>query len=816
MKPAELQDGPGRVSRTSGTALTSPERRAAIRSLVAELDASAALRGVTALRHFPAAPGDYRDFPEYIDERLREAYRRRGVEQPYSHQREVIDRVEAGESVAAVTPTASGKTLCYNVPVLNRILREPDARALYLFPTKALSQDQKKEILKLKDLLGEDIRADVYDGDTPGDARRSIRTRAHIVVTNPDMLHSGILPHHTKWAKLFENLRFVVIDEMHTYRGVFGSHLANLLRRLRRVCAHYRADPQFILSSATIANPRELAEGLTERSISLVDRSGAPRPERFFLFYNPPVVNAELGIRRSALNETRRIAGGFLKGNLQTIVFARSRTQTEVLVKYLKQDIETRPDRSDRIRGYRGGYLPKKRREIEDGIKSGSVLGVVSTNALELGIDIGGLDVAVISGYPGTIASTWQQAGRAGRRGGTAAAVLVANSTPINQFVIQHPDYFFEGTPERGLINPENLSILIEHLKCAAFELPFRKGESFGAEDLEELLGVLEEERILYRAGDRWFWTADSYPANSVSLRSISSDNFVVHDRESGRVIAEVDFVSAHSTLHEKAIYMLESDTYYVEQLDHRERRAEVRPIESDYYTDAVTHTKVSVLDTFSAAPEPSSPAAHGEVHVVKQVVGFKKIKFFTNENVGSGELDMPAVEMHTTAFWLEAPPEVLSAVPFGLEDRRDGIRGIRNAMRAVATTFLMCESPDIGSAIGSAIGTGSGEEAEPGTAYRAPGEGVPGEPDATTRIFIYDNYPGGIGFSEPLWESRATLLTETLGLIEHCPCQAGCPSCVGPVGEIGRHGKAAAVAILRGIHSREEFVAASPPAGAA
>ena len=509
MKPAELQDGPGRVSRTPGTALTSPERRAAIRSLVAELDASAALRGVTALRHFPAAPGDYRDFPEYIDERLRDAFRRRGVEQLYSHQREVLDRVEAGENVAAVTPTASGKTLCYNVPVLNRILREPDARALYLFPTKALSQDQKKEILKLKDLLGEDIRADVYDGDTPGDARRSIRTRAHIVVTNPDMLHSGILPHHTKWAKLFENLRFVVIDEMHTYRGVFGSHLANLLRRLRRVCAHYRADPQFILSSATIANPRELAEGLTERSISLVDRSGAPRPERFFLFYNPPVVNPELGIRRSALNETRRIAGGFLKGNLQTIVFARSRTQTEVLVKYLKQDIETRPDRSDRIRGYRGGYLPRKRREIEDGIKSGSVLGVVSTNALELGIDIGGLDVAVISGYPGTIASTWQQAGRAGRRGGTAAAVLVANSTPINQFVIQHPDYFFEGTPERGLINPENLSILIEHLKCAAFELPFRKGESFGAEDLEELLGVLEEERILYRAGDRWFWTAD-------------------------------------------------------------------------------------------------------------------------------------------------------------------------------------------------------------------------------------------------------------------------------------------------------------------
>ncbi|MDE2881903.1 MAG: DEAD/DEAH box helicase [Acidobacteriota bacterium] len=806
MKPVELQDGPGGSSSGSGVALTAPERRAAIRSLVAELDAGAALRGVTALRHFPAEPGDYRDFPEHIDARLRDAYRRRGVEALYSHQREVLDRVEAGEDVAAVTPTASGKTLCYNAPVLNRILREPDARALYLFPTKALSQDQKKEILDLKDLLGEDVRADVYDGDTPGDARRSIRTRAHIVVTNPDMLHAGILPHHTKWAKLFENLRFVVIDEMHTYRGVFGSHLANLLRRLRRVCAHYGAAPRFILSSATIANPRELAEGLTERPISLVDRSGAPRPERFFLFYNPPVVNPELGIRRSAMGETRRIAGGFLKGNLQTIVFARSRTQTEVLVKYLKQDIETRPDRSDRIRGYRGGYLPKKRREIEDGIKNGSVLGVVSTNALELGIDIGSLDVAVISGYPGTIASTWQQAGRAGRRGGTAAAVLVANSTPINQFVIQHPDYFFEGTPERGLINPENLQVLIEHLKCAAFELPFRKGEKFGDENLEELLGVLEEERILYRAGDRWFWTADSYPANSVSLRSISSDNFVVHDRESGRVIAEVDFVSAHSTLHEKAIYMLESDTYYVEQLDHQERRAEVRPIESDYYTDAVTHTKVTILDAFEAAPEPSTPAAHGEVHVVKQVVGFKKIKFFTGENVGSGELDMPAVEMHTTAFWLEAPQEVLAAVPFGPEDRRDGIRGIRNAMRAVATTFLMCEAHDIGSAIGTGSRDGGAPQPEPA-------EAGPGEADAVTRIFIYDNYPGGIGFSEPLWESRATLLAETLGLIERCPCQAGCPSCVGPVGEIGRHGKAAALAILGGIRGREEAAPATSAA---
>lgn len=773
-------------------------RQAAIRELVAALSDRSALPGVTALRHFPARPAEYREFPEWLAKPLREAYGKRGVERIYSHQREALERARKGEQVAVVTPTASGKTLCYNAPVLDRILREPDARALYLFPTKALSRDQRQELLELTGALDAGIGVEVYDGDTPGDRRRTIRARAHIVVTNPDMLHSGILPHHTKWAKLFENLRVVVLDEMHTYRGVFGSHLANLLRRLRRICRHYGAEPQFLMSSATIANPKELGERLIERPVSLVSESGAPQAERFFLFYNPPVVNAELGIRRSALAEARRLAAGFLKKDLQTVVFARSRTDTEVLVKYLKRDIETRPDRKDLIRGYRGGYLPKKRREIEEGLRNGRVLGVVSTNALELGIDIGGLDAAVLAGYPGTIASTWQQAGRTGRRGGASAAVLVANSSPVNQFVIQHPDYFFEGSPERGLVNPDNLSILVEHLKCAAFELPFSRGEKFGGEDLEALLGILEEEKMLLRSGDRWFWTDDSYPANSVSLRSVSSDNFVVQDRQSGRIIGEVDFVSAHSTVHEKAIYMVESETWFVERFDHEKRRAEVRPVESDYYTDAITHTRVNILDRFGTAPEADAPASHGEVHVVKQVVGFKKIKFYTNENVGSGELEMPAVEMHTTAFWLEAPLEVLRTVPFGPEDRRDGIRGIRNALAAVASTFLMCEPSDLG----SAIGTGDEDEAV-GAGRALVVEAAPGEPTAPPKIFLYDNYPGGIGFSEPLFEARSVLLPETLALIEGCACRMGCPSCVGPAGEVGIRGKEAAVAILRGIAGR-------------
>ncbi len=783
--PRLLPAAPG-----AGGALTPAKRQAAIRRLVGEFREQGP-RGVTALRRFAPKPAAFRRFPDRLAPELVEAFRKRGIERLYSHQREVLDRVAAGENVAVVTPTASGKTLCYNAPVLDRIVRDRDARALYLFPTKALARDQLKELLELRKLLGTELGAEVYDGDTPADARRSIRSRARIVISNPDMLHSGILPHHTLWAKLFENLRFVVVDEMHTYRGVFGSHVTNLFRRLRRICRHYGSDPRFLLTSATIANPEELASDLIEREVSLLDRSGAPQPERFFVFYNPPVVNPELGIRRSARQEARRFARAFIAHGLQTIVFARSRTSTEVLLKHLQKDLEDRPDRRGRIRGYRGGYLPKQRREIEAGIRSGSVRGVVSTNALELGIDIGQLDVAVLSSYPGTIASTWQQAGRAGRRAGTAAAILVASSDPVNQFVIQHPEYFFEGTPEQGLVDPDNLALLVDHIKCAAFELPFRKGETFGGEDLEEMLGLLEAEGLLYRSGDRWYWTTDSYPANSVSLRSVSSDNFIVHDRASGRIIGEVDFVSAHSELHEKAIYMVEGETFFVENFDHEKRRAEVEPVASDYYTTAITYHRVNVLDIETESPAPEPPARHGEVHVVEQVVGFKKIRFETGENVGSGEVAMPEVEMHTTAFWVEVPADILAALPLSNEDRRDGVRGVRNAMRAVATTFLMCTSRDLGSAISS-----PSEEEDAGTLEAAGGGELLGRP----RIFLYDNYPGGIGFSEPLFELRGRLLRDTLGLIEACPCPIGCPSCVGPKGEVGPRGKLAASEILRGL----------------
>ena len=754
---------------------------------------------ITTIRRLPPLEARYAAFSGELDERLCDALRQRGVDRLYTHQAAAIDHALAGRHVVVTTPTASGKTLCYNAPVLSTILRDPSARALYLFPTKALAQDQLAELHELSDLLSRrnvaagshlEIGVFTYDGDTPQDARRSIRGRAHVVLSNADMVHSGILPHHPRWAKLFENLRYVVIDELHAYRGVFGSHLTNVLRRLRRICRHYGSTPTFVCSSATIANPRELAEALVEEPFELVAESGAPRGEKFFLFVNPPVVNAQLGIRRSYLAETRRLASEFLKRKLQTIVFAQSRLATEILTTYLKDDFAGSPGTAEQVRGYRGGYLPQRRREIEKGLREGTVRAVVSTNALELGIDIGALDVCVMAGYPGTIAATWQRAGRAGRRSGRSAAVLVASSAPLDQFIVRNPSYFFDASPERALINPDNLHILVDHVKCAAFELPFTTSEEYGRHNLQEVLGVLEEGGFVHRAagpdGDGvWQWTNESYPADAVSLRSISSDNFVVVDTTHGAdVIGETSFNSGPSTLHEKAIYIIEAALYQVEKLDFEGRKAYVRQIDCDYYTDAITYTKVTVLDTFENSERPS----HGEVHVSSRVVGFKKIKFYTNENVGSGELDLPEQQMHTTAYWLTIPRAVMAALPYAADDRRDGVVGLSFAMRQVAQLLLMCDRHDIG------ISIGSGEQGEQTDLTRI---GQPVTLSDEPRIFVYDNYPGGVGFSEPLFRMDEELRRRTHDLIAGCECQHGCPTCVGPIGNTGPMAKSVALRIL-------------------
>jgi DEAD/DEAH box helicase domain-containing protein len=756
---------------------------------------------VTAVRRLPACAAQTAPFPAAIDPRLRAALGSRGIVDLYTHQAEAIEHALDGRHVVVTTPTASGKTLCYNVPILNAILHDPSSRALYLFPTKALAQDQLAELHALAAALGESsgtgIGVHTYDGDTPQDARRAIRGRAHIVLSNPDMLHSGILPHHPKWAKLFENLQFIVIDELHAYRGVFGSHLANVLRRLHRICRHYGSHPVFICSSATIANPRELAERLTEQAFAVVAESGAPRGEKWFVFVNPPVVNRELGIRRSYLAETRRVAGEFLRRNLQAIVFAQSRLATEILTTYLKEDFAGLPGDDQRIRGYRGGYLPERRREIERGLRAGQVRGVVSTNALELGIDIGALDVSVMAGYPGTIAATWQRAGRAGRRSSRSAAVLVASSAPVDQFVIRHPSYFFDASPEHALINPDNLNILLAHVKCAAFELPFKTDEAFGRENVQEVLGVLAEAGFVHLTADgdgagAWYWTSESYPADAVSLRSVSSDNFVIVDMTSGAdVIGETDFTSGPATLHPKAIYLMEGKLFQVERLDFEGRKAYVREIDCDYYTDAITYTRVKILDEFEKGsgvfstrelpektPDPFSTAlsTHGEVHVVSRVVGFKKIKFYTNENVGSGELDLPEQQMHTTSYWLTVPRELMATLPFASDDRRDGVVGLSFAMRQVASLLLMCDRHDLG------ISINSGDEPQE---------------DDDSRIFLFDNFPGGIGLSEPLFRMHVDLLTKTRELIGGCDCEAGCPTCVGPIGDTGPMAKTAALRIL-------------------
>ena len=794
---------------------------------------------VTAVRRMAPRAAEYAPFPDAIDPRLRQVLGTRGIEQLYTHQAAVVEHTLAGRNVVITTPTASGKTLCYNAPVLSEILKDPSARALYLFPTKALAQDQLAELHELADRLSHlselEIGVFTYDGDTPQDARRAIRGRAHVVLSNADMLHSGILPHHPRWAKLFENLRYVVIDELHAYRGVFGSHLTNVLRRMRRICQHYGSNPTFICSSATIANPKELAEAIVEQPFELVSESGAPRGEKFFLFVNPPVVNQQLGIRRSYLAETRRIAGEFLKRQLQLIVFAQSRLTTEILTTYLKDDFGGQPGMQELIRGYRGGYLPQRRREIEKGLRDGTVRAVVSTNALELGIDIGALDVCVMAGYPGTIAATWQRAGRAGRRSGRSAAVLVASSAPLDQFVVRNPSYFFDAPPEHALINPDNLHILVDHVKCAAFELPFTTMEQYGKHDVQEVLGILEESGFVHRAGDdedgTWQWTNESYPADAVSLRSISSDNFVVIDTSNGAdVIGETSFTSGPPTLHEKAIYIIEGTLYQVEKLDFDGRKAYVRQIDCDYYTDAITYTKVTVLDTFaqgsgigdqgsraidsadlrSPLPDPYARRSHGEVHVSSRVVGFKKIKFYTNENVGSGELDLPEQQMHTTAYWLTVPKAVMAALPFASDDRRDGVVGLSFAMRQVAQLLLMCDRQDIGISIGSSemgsgvIFGGQSLDSDKHSGLSSKNDSRPHLPDEP-RIFVYDNYPGGIGFSEPLYGMHDNLLARTRELIAGCECQHGCPTCVGPVGNTGPLAKMVALRILdliAGAHS--------------
>ena len=759
---------------------------------------------LTAIRHFPAREAQFAEFPAWVHADLIAAYAAKGVRRPYTHQAAAAEMAHAGKNIVIVTPTASGKTLCYNLPILSAILENSDNRALYLFPTKALAQDQLAGLHDLNQRLDNRVGVFTYDGDTPSDARKAIREKAHIALTNPDMLHTGILPHHTRWTRLFENLRYIVIDELHSYRGVFGSHLCNVLRRLRRIAKFYGSEPQFICCSATIANPGELASRLLETDVEVLDANGAPAAEKTFVFYNPPVVNRALGIRRSYINEASRVAQEFLKHDLQTLVFANSRLHTELILTYLQQANPQQPGKPEAIRGYRAGYLPGERREIERNLRDGRIRGVVSTSALELGIDVGSLDAVVMAGYPGTIAGTWQRAGRAGRRSGSSCAVMVASSAPLDQYIVRHPDYFFGSTPEHAFIQPDNLEILINHLKCAAFELPIAPEDRIGDVDLPDLCARLAEAGYLHRAGEHYHWTHEAYPADTVSLRSVTSDNFVIVDvTGQPEVIGEVDYPSALTTVHEKAIYLHGAQQYHVEHLDFKERKAYVKQVDCDYYTDAIRYTQVRVLETAAEAraresrPEIPASRSNGDVLVRSQVVGFKKIKFFTNENVGAGELQLPENEMHTTSYWITLERALLDSLPYTISERQSGMFGMLHALESVATLLLMCDRRDLGTAIGERPPAPSMESIDAVSVQLRDAVTPNAKEFFEPNLYLYDAYPGGIGFSEPLFRVHELLVQKTRELILACACEAGCPSCVGPAGDLAPRAKEAALAIL-------------------
>jgi DEAD/DEAH box helicase domain-containing protein len=787
-----------------------------------------------------AKDGRYAPLPASLAPGLASALRARGIDALYAHQARAFEvaRDASKRGFVVATPTASGKSLCFHLPVLQALAEDPDARAIYLFPTKALARDQEAAVRELVTTSGIGSSAVVYDGDTPADARRSARERGGIVMTNPDMLHTGVLPHHAAWARTLRNLRYVVVDEMHTYRGVFGSHVANVLRRLLRVAAFHGARPKLVGATATIGNPRAHAArlfGVREDEIELLAESGAPHGERRMFLFNPPVVNAELGIRASYVKQATMLAADLVRARVPTIVFGQSRNSVEVMLRYLRDRVAD--DRVDpqSIMAYRGGYLPEQRRDIERRLREGEILAVVATNALELGIDVGDLDAVICAGYPGSVAALMQRFGRAGRRDRPSIGLLVTCSAPLDQYLAREPRQAFGAPVEEARIDPDNAEILIQHLKCAAFEMPFRDGEAFGslpAEDTRDALAFLADHKVLHEAGGTFHWAADAYPANEVSLRSVGWDNVVVVDvspggsggsgrappgvrPDKGYTLAEMDWRGAHTMLHEQAIYQHDGETYQVERFDYENHKAFVRKVDPDYYTDAMTYTQVSVIEESATGPlvqDPTNaspwPSGWGEVAIVEKVVGYKKIKFFTHENAGYGDVRLPEMQMHTTAFWLtvpEAVAESIGAGGSGGSDRAppgmgrgtavDALRGAGRALETVATLALMCDPRDLGATLGD---TALDDAEDPTRAIPRKVRGGPQAGYAPT-LFLYEHVPGGIGLAQRIWEQRETLIARAAGLVESCDCESGCPACVGPSdGGISWSRKAAVLELLR------------------
>ena len=833
-----------------------------------------------AWRTLPPRPAQTYPLPDDLPAPIKQALTASGIHSLYSHQLEAWTLSRAGENVILSTGTASGKTLAYNLPVFASLLNEPNARALYLFPTKALTQDQLSNLQAFNTNLESEtwnLKPSIYDGDTPQSARSNIRKNARILLSNPDMLHTGILPHHTNWNEFFSNLRYVVIDEAHTYRGVFGSHVANVIRRLKRVASFYGADPQFILASATIGNPKELAERLVEEPVHLIDQDGSGRGPRHFIIYNPPITDPALGLRKSSLLEGVRLAHDLLNSNVQSVVFARSRRSVEIILRYLQGDLtpdssiesplisfEALPSLHSVIRGYRSGYLPGQRREIEKGLREGTVKTVVATNALELGIDIGGLGAAVLVGYPGTVASARQQAGRAGRGLESAAAVMITSASPLDQFLAHHPEYFFERSPEQALVNPDHLLILLEHLRCAMFELPFQKGEGFGSlpgEIIDEYLQYMLANSEAHLSNDKYYWMADQYPAANISLRSASPQGVVlqttIDDRPS--TIGTVDGESALWMVHPGAIYLHEAQSFFVKDLNLEEHIAYLKPVQSDYYTEPLQTTEVTVLSQTAQANLAGSGKSWGDLQVTSQVTGFRKRRWYTHENLGEEPLELPPTELMTTGYWVSLSEETVSKLRTAgmwTNDPNDyGSDWLRIRDRVRARDKYTCQvcgvvetnrQHDVHHKIPFRAFTYGAEanrlenlttlcpschhKAEQNVRMRSGLSGlayvlgnlaplflmcdagdlgthvepVENKNFGQPTIVLYDAVPAGIGFSEKLFELHDELMARALELVSDCPCTDGCPSCVGPGGENGYGGKEEALEILKQLTAKK------------
>ncbi len=836
---------------------------ASIDSLIERFYRDSSIRpNITASRTIPANEGQFSPYPAGIHPSILQGLRREGLSALYSHQGLAWDLAHNGDNFAVITNTASGKTLCYNLPIINRLVTEPGARALYIFPTKALAQDQLakiKTLIRNSSIRHESIAPATYDGDTPQQDRISIRKDSRLILSNPDMLHTGILPRHPQWSEFLENLLFVVIDEMHIYRGVFGSHVANVIRRLKRIASYYGSVPQFFLTSATIGNPKQLAEGLIASPVQIIDTDGSEHREKHFIIYNPPIVDQELGLRASLTQECVHLSRTAFDNRVQTIVFGRSRRLVELLLTNIRAALSLpASDLMNKIRAYRSGYLPRKRREIEKGLRTGDVRIVVSTTALELGVDIGDLDLAILAGYPGTISGTWQQAGRVGRKQAASAAILVASSSLIDQYLARKPDFFFDQSPEKALINPHNLLILLDHIKCSLFELPFENTDGYGDLDIEttqQFLEFINQEGISYRASQKHYWMSDQFPAAQITLRNASGVRYILQDISQSPVetIGEIDGKSVYWMVHPHAIYLHEGDSYVVTSLNDETHMVALQPCQVDYFTRPKQETEINIIETISEAPISCGNKAFGEISVTSQVIGFQRLRNGSMEDLGFHELTLPKTNLLTSGFWIKIDPEAINQlrdlgmwindpndygqtwipqrqkalhrdhyscqlcgmqnrdrllhvhhkVPFKsfssaieanalenlvtlcsschrrVETRfriRSGLAGFGYVLANLAPLFVMSDVRDIG------VFT------DPRSAFN---KGAP-------IITIYDMVPGGIGFSQSLYDIYSTLVNASFELIENCSCKDGCPTCVGPSGEFGYSGKQETIVLVK------------------